>query len=70
MSNNDHNLPAVRVVKGVPGESLRARVVQANEAVSEQATKTLTVVFGMLPILAPFGLIIALAWGFAMFQSP
>lgn len=70
MSNRDHNLPAVRVVKGVPGETLRNRMIQANEAVSEGAGKTLTVVLGMLPIIAPFALIVALAWGFAMFQSP
>ena len=70
MFDNQNNLPEVRVVKGVPGESLRARVIHANEAVVDGAGKTLTTIFGLFPILAAFGLIVALAWGFAMFQSP
>ena len=67
---NNKNLPEVRVVKGVQGETIRERVIHANEAVVEGANKTLTMVFGLLPIIAAFGLIVALAWGFAMFQSP
>ena len=70
MTEHDHNLPAVRVVKGVPADTLRDRLVHANEAVAEGAGKTLTVFFGLLPVIAAFGLIVALAWGFAMFQSP
>jgi hypothetical protein len=70
MTDHPKNLPAVRVVKGVPAETLRDRVTHANEAVAEGASKTLTVVFGLLPAFAAFGLIVALAWGFAMFQSP
>jgi hypothetical protein len=70
MTEHDHNLPAVRVVKGVPVETFRDRVSHANEAVAEGAGKTLTLFFGLLPAFAAFGLIVALAWGFAMFQSP
>lgn len=70
MSDNQNNLPAVRVVKGVPGESLRDRMSHANEAVTTGAEKTLTAFFGLLPVFAMLGLMIALAWGFAMFQSP
>ena len=67
---NEHNLPEVRVVKGVPTESLKDRVNHANDAVVEGANRTLTTIFGLLPVIACFGLIVALAWGFAMFQSP
>lgn len=70
MRDNQTNLPSVRVVKGIPGESMRARVSHANEAVCDGAHKALTTFFGLLPVVAAFGLIVALAWGFAMFQSP
>lgn len=70
MSRKQSSLPAVRVIKGIPGDTIRDRLNHANEAVCEGAGKTLATIFGLLPVFAMFGLMVALAWAFAMFQSP
>lgn len=71
MDRSEKQLPSVRVVRGAARDrTWKDQVSSALDPAREGAERTLTVFFGLLPVFAVVGLIIALAWGFAMFQSP
>ena len=71
MSDGKQRLPTVRVVKeAAVADPLRARMHAVLEPSRERGTRALGFVFGMWPLFAVCGLMIGLAWCFAMFQSP
>jgi hypothetical protein len=72
MSNrNLENLPTVRVVSGAQSDRRwRDEVSAGANAAREGANQTLAVIFGMWPLFASLGLLMALLWAIAMFQSP
>ncbi len=49
---------------------LRARLHEAMEPRRDSVSRAVSVAFGLWPVFAIFGMMLAFAWGFAMFQSP